>query len=94
MDPAVVNIGIGGSDLGPAMAWQALRDFAPDDLTVYIVSNVNGHDIDSRACREPTASSHPSTSVSTRETKNEATDEIPARSCPVRRRARGLTPTV
>lgn len=48
---AVVNIGIGGSDLGPAMAYQALREFAPDDLTVRFVSNVDGHDID-RAVRD------------------------------------------
>ncbi|MCF2533762.1 glucose-6-phosphate isomerase [Yinghuangia soli] len=38
----VVNIGIGGSDLGPEMAYEALRTFAPRDLTVRFVSNVDG----------------------------------------------------
>lgn len=42
---AVVNIGIGGSDLGPAMACEALRDFAQPGLTVRFVSNVDGHDL-------------------------------------------------
>ncbi len=40
----VVNIGIGGSDLGPAMAYAALRDFSPRDLTFRFVSNVDGTD--------------------------------------------------
>lgn len=39
---AVVNIGIGGSDLGPAMAYRALRIFATPDLTFRFVSNVDG----------------------------------------------------
>ena len=43
---AVVNIGIGGSDLGPAMAYHALGDLAPAHLDVYFVSNVDGHDVD------------------------------------------------
>ncbi len=38
----VVNIGIGGSDLGPAMAYEALRSFAQRDLDVRFVSNVDG----------------------------------------------------
>jgi len=38
---AVVNIGIGGSDLGPLMATQALRHLAPTDLTVRFVSNID-----------------------------------------------------
>ncbi|MEU0541870.1 glucose-6-phosphate isomerase [Nocardia sp. NPDC005978] len=42
---AVVNIGIGGSDLGPAMAYQALREFGLDTLTVRYVSNIDGHDL-------------------------------------------------
>ncbi|WP_254191045.1 glucose-6-phosphate isomerase [Nocardia sp. ncl1] len=42
---AVVNIGIGGSDLGPAMAYQALREFSTDTLDVRFVSNVDGHDL-------------------------------------------------
>jgi len=42
---AVVNIGIGGSDLGPQMAYRALRDFADPRLTVRFVSNVDGSDV-------------------------------------------------
>ena len=41
----VVNIGIGGSDLGPAMAYEVLRSFADRDLTVRFVSNVDGADL-------------------------------------------------
>ena len=41
----VVNIGIGGSDLGPAMAYEALRDYSDRSLTVRFVSNVDGTDI-------------------------------------------------
>ncbi|MHB8262982.1 MAG: glucose-6-phosphate isomerase [Acidimicrobiales bacterium] len=37
----IVNIGIGGSDLGPAMAYQALQDYADPALTVRFVSNVD-----------------------------------------------------
>jgi len=40
----VVNIGIGGSDLGPAMAYEALRDFTDRDLTFRFVSNIDGTD--------------------------------------------------
>ncbi|MBC8076861.1 MAG: glucose-6-phosphate isomerase [Chloroflexales bacterium] len=40
----VVNIGIGGSDLGPAMAYEALRHYSQRDLTVRFVSNVDGTD--------------------------------------------------
>jgi glucose-6-phosphate isomerase len=42
---SVVNIGIGGSDLGPAMAYDALQDFSDRSLTVRFVSNVDGSDI-------------------------------------------------
>ena len=42
---AVVNIGIGGSDLGPAMAHEALRAFGDRDLTVRFVSNVDATDL-------------------------------------------------
>ena len=42
---AVVNIGIGGSDLGPAMAVEALRDVTDRDMTYRFVSNVDGADI-------------------------------------------------
>ncbi|MFE0090623.1 glucose-6-phosphate isomerase [Streptomyces sp. NPDC058991] len=41
----VVNIGIGGSDLGPAMAYEALRAYTARDLTFRFVSNVDGADI-------------------------------------------------
>ncbi|MFF8649015.1 glucose-6-phosphate isomerase [Streptomyces griseoluteus] len=41
----VVNIGIGGSDLGPAMAFEALRAFTDRDRTVRFVSNVDGADL-------------------------------------------------
>jgi len=41
----VVNIGIGGSDLGPRMAVQSLRPFAHEALRFHFVSNVDGHDI-------------------------------------------------
>lgn len=37
----VVNIGIGGSDLGPKMVCEALRDFQSSDLTVHFASNVD-----------------------------------------------------
>lgn len=39
---AIVNIGIGGSDLGPAMATEALRSYADDQVTHRFVSNVDG----------------------------------------------------
>jgi glucose-6-phosphate isomerase len=49
----VVNIGIGGSDLGPVMAYEALKPYADRRLTVRFVSNVDGthlaealHDLD------------------------------------------------
>jgi glucose-6-phosphate isomerase len=42
---AVVNIGIGGSDLGPAMGTEALRDFSDRAMTFRFVSNVDGADI-------------------------------------------------
>jgi glucose-6-phosphate isomerase len=40
----VVNIGIGGSDLGPVMAYEALRDYSRRDMTFRFVSNVDGTD--------------------------------------------------
>ena len=42
----VVNIGIGGSDLGPKMAVLALRSFSHPRLKMHFVSNVDGHDMD------------------------------------------------
>ncbi|MFD5989076.1 glucose-6-phosphate isomerase [Streptomyces cyaneofuscatus] len=41
----IVNIGIGGSDLGPAMAYEVLRSFTDRSLTVRFVSNVDGADL-------------------------------------------------
>jgi glucose-6-phosphate isomerase len=40
----VVNIGIGGSDLGPVMAYEALRHYSQRDLTMRFVSNVDSTD--------------------------------------------------
>ena len=42
----VVNIGIGGSDLGPVMAYEALRAYTQRDLEVRFVSNVDGADFE------------------------------------------------
>jgi glucose-6-phosphate isomerase len=40
----VVNVGIGGSDLGPVMAYEALRHFSRREMTFRFVSNVDGTD--------------------------------------------------
>ena len=40
----VVNIGIGGSDLGPVMAYEALRYYSQRDLSFHFVSNIDGTD--------------------------------------------------
>jgi glucose-6-phosphate isomerase len=40
----VINIGIGGSDLGPAMAYDALKDFSDRAMTFRFVSNIDGTD--------------------------------------------------
>jgi glucose-6-phosphate isomerase len=40
----VVNIGIGGSDLGPVMAYEALRHYSKRDMTFRFVSNIDGTD--------------------------------------------------
>ncbi len=48
---AVVNIGIGGSDLGPVMAYEALRHYSQRDLAFRFVSNVDGTDF-SEAVRD------------------------------------------
>jgi glucose-6-phosphate isomerase len=42
---AVVNIGIGGSDLGPVMAYEALRHYSARDMVFRFVSNVDGTDL-------------------------------------------------
>ena len=41
----IVNIGIGGSDLGPVMAYEALRYYSHRDLTFRFVSNIDGSDV-------------------------------------------------
>jgi glucose-6-phosphate isomerase len=41
----VINIGIGGSDLGPVMAYEALRHYSDRSLTFRFVSNVDGTDV-------------------------------------------------
>ncbi|GGL04635.1 glucose-6-phosphate isomerase [Deinococcus radiotolerans] len=41
----IVNIGIGGSDLGPVMAYEALKHYAQRNLTLRFVSNVDGTDL-------------------------------------------------
>jgi len=41
----IVNIGIGGSDLGPAMVCKALQPFSHKDLFIHFVSNVDGADL-------------------------------------------------
>lgn len=38
----IVNIGIGGSDLGPVMAYEALKPYTKRDLNIHFVSNVDG----------------------------------------------------
>ena len=40
----IVNIGIGGSDLGPVMAYEALRNYSQRNLTFRFISNVDGTD--------------------------------------------------
>jgi glucose-6-phosphate isomerase len=47
----IINIGIGGSDLGPKMVCLALRQFAHPRLTMHFVSNVDGHDMDAALSR-------------------------------------------
>lgn len=42
----VINIGIGGSDLGPVMAYEALRHYSQRDMTLRFVSNVDGTDFE------------------------------------------------
>lgn len=41
----VVNIGIGGSDLGPVMAYEALRPYAPANISFHFVSNADSSDL-------------------------------------------------
>ena len=50
----VINIGIGGSDLGPVMAYEALRHYSTRDITFRFVSNVDATDF-AEATRDLTA---------------------------------------
>lgn len=47
----VINIGIGGSDLGPVMAYEALKHYSDRAMTFRFVSNVDGTDF-SEAVRD------------------------------------------
>ncbi|MFY9327334.1 MAG: glucose-6-phosphate isomerase, partial [Georgfuchsia sp.] len=42
----IINIGIGGSDLGPVMAYEALRHYSQRDITFRFISNVDGTDFE------------------------------------------------
>jgi glucose-6-phosphate isomerase len=46
----VINIGIGGSDLGPLMAYEALRHYSRRDLTFRFISNVDATDFEEATC--------------------------------------------
>lgn len=54
----IVNIGVGGSDLGPMMAVHALQDFAANDITLHFVSN-----IDPAHISQTLAQCHPDTTL-------------------------------
>lgn len=43
----IINIGIGGSDLGPKLAYESLREFRSNSLRVHYISNVDGAEIKS-----------------------------------------------
>jgi glucose-6-phosphate isomerase len=67
----VVNIGIGGSDLGPEMVCRALRSYSQPGLSFHFVANVDGHDLDavlSRVNPETTLFVVASKTFTTRET--------------------------
>jgi glucose-6-phosphate isomerase len=46
----IVNIGIGGSDLGPVMAYEALKRYSDRDMTFRFVSNIDGTDFVEATC--------------------------------------------
>jgi glucose-6-phosphate isomerase len=46
----IINVGIGGSDLGPVMAFEALRHYSKRDMTFRFVSNVDGTDFAEATC--------------------------------------------
>jgi glucose-6-phosphate isomerase len=67
----IVNIGIGGSDLGPEMVCRALRPFAHPRISTHFVSNVDAHDLDAvlgKMNRETTLFIVASKTFTTRET--------------------------
>lgn len=67
----IINIGIGGSDLGPEMACRALRSFTHPRLTMHFVANIDGHALDtvlSRVNPETTLFIIASKTFTTRET--------------------------
>jgi glucose-6-phosphate isomerase len=60
----VVNIGIGGSDLGPVMATEALRPYSKPGLRVHFVSNVDGtHIVETLQPRDSSRGLNPETTV-------------------------------
>ena len=46
----VINIGIGGSDLGPVMAYEALKHYSARDMRFHFVSNIDGTDFTEAVC--------------------------------------------
>jgi glucose-6-phosphate isomerase len=54
----VVNIGIGGSDLGPKMVCLALRQYSPPAPDMHFVSNVDGHDMDAALSKSVEPGNH------------------------------------
>ncbi len=70
--PPLVDIGIGGSDLGPAMAYEALKDYAAPDIACRFVSNV-----DPSTCgRRPTTSTRETTKRGLRENAEFGLDSV------------------
>ena len=72
----IVNIGIGGSDLGPQMVCEALREFAHPRLTMHFVSNVDGAALEralSKVSAESTLFIVASKTFTTQETLTNAT---------------------
>lgn len=72
----IVNIGIGGSDLGPVMACEALKHYSKRDLKMHFVSNIDGTDLAEvlKSCdRETTIFIVASKTFTTQETITNAT---------------------
>jgi glucose-6-phosphate isomerase len=69
----VVNIGIGGSDLGPVMVTEALKPYAQEDLNVHFVSNIDGTHM-----AEMIKRLHPGTTLFIVASKTFTTQETPA----------------